>query len=86
MGLSYRRSNHVSNSMGTWYVDLVSVMNKKEIRYAFNTVIEIALKVRCEDLHHALKHQHDEGEFCPVEYAIGRQTHLLREYMKEQGL
>ena len=61
-------------------------MNKKEIRFALNTVIAAAENSRCESLHHSKKHLHEIGEICKAEYAISRQAYILREYMKGQGL
>jgi hypothetical protein len=61
-------------------------MNKKEVRYAFKIVLQAADNARCEGLHHTPKHRHESGEVCKAEYAINKQTHILREYMKELGL
>lgn len=61
-------------------------MNKKQLRYAFKVILEVADKSRCEYLHHTKKHQHKHDEMCKAEYHLQRQAYLLREYMKEQGI
>jgi hypothetical protein len=61
-------------------------MTKKELRYAFNKVINVAMDVRCEDLHHPNNQTHEPLEQCRVEYEISRQVWLLRQHMKEIGL
>ena len=61
-------------------------MNNKKLRYAFNKVLKAAEETKCEDLHHPKKHQHAHDEMCPAEHHLQRQTHLIREYMKEQGI
>lgn len=58
-------------------------MNKKEIRYAFKTVLNIARNMECEDLHHPKKHQHDNDPICPVEYKIQRQVHVIEQFIKD---
>lgn len=60
-------------------------MNKKELRYAFNEVLNAAENMRCENLHHAKKHQHKIDEMCPVEYNIQRQAYIVREYMSYEA-
>lgn len=59
-------------------------MNKKEIRYAFNTVLEAAAKIKCSDLHHPKKWQHGSDEICPAEYHLHRQMHIVELFMKER--
>lgn len=61
-------------------------MNKKELRYAFNSVLDFADTARCENLHHTKKQQHNLGEVCLAEYHLQRQAYILREYMKESGI
>ena len=61
-------------------------MNKKQIRHAFNHVVSIAEKVTCESLHHKAGQQHEHDEMCKAHYELSRQIHILREYMKEQGV
>lgn len=61
-------------------------MNKKELRFAFNEVINAAENLRCESLHHKKKHQHKADEMCPAEYHIQKQAHIVREYMKQNGI
>jgi len=61
-------------------------VNKKELRYSFNQVIEAAGKLRCEELHHKDKQKHKINEICPVEYKLQRHAFNLRKHMKEVGL
>ena len=61
-------------------------MNKKELRYAFNTVLELADNARCDNLHHNSNQWHSDGEVCPVEYKNNKQAHIIREYMKANGI
>ena len=59
-------------------------MNKKQLRYSFNCVLDAAEKLRCEDLHHKNKDYHPLSNVGPVEYRLNRQIHVVREYAKEQ--
>ena len=61
-------------------------MNKKQLRHAFNTIIEWAENAKCENLHHPKKYRHKAGEVCPAEYNMHRQAHIVREYMKSEGI
>jgi len=61
-------------------------MNKKALRYAFNEVINAAENLRCESLHHAKKHQHEPNEMCKAEYHLHKQAHIVRKFMKENGV
>jgi len=61
-------------------------MNKKEIRYAFKTVLEAVENIKCADLHHPKKHQHESGYVCPAEYHLNRQLFIVREILKEHGI
>lgn len=61
-------------------------MNKKQLRYAFHKVLKAADEAKCENLHHPKKHRHAHDEVCLAEYHLQRQAHIVREYMKEQGI
>jgi len=61
-------------------------MNKKELRFAFNEILNAVENLRCESLHHEKKHKHEADEMCPVEYHMQRQANIVREYMKQNGI
>jgi hypothetical protein len=61
-------------------------MNKKALRFAFNTVLNAAEGLRCETLHHENKQYHEADEVCPAEYHMQRQVHIVREYMKQHDI
>ena len=60
-------------------------MTRKELRYAFTTVIRAAEKIKCSGLHHEPKHRHESDQICLAEYRLNRQIHVLKEYLAEQG-
>ena len=57
-------------------------MTKKQLRYAFNSVIEAASKISCEDLYHRQVDMHEHDAVCPVEYRLSKQIHIVQEYMR----
>ena len=61
-------------------------MNQKEIRFAFNEILNHAENAKCEHLHHSKKNQHETGEVCPVERNLHKQAYRVREYMKMHGI
>jgi len=61
-------------------------MNKKQLRFAFNKVLNAAGQARCENLHHAKKDMHPFDEDCPVEYRLSRQIYFIREHMRENDI
>ena len=61
-------------------------MNKKELRYSFNQIIEAAGKLQCKDLHHDKKHRHEFDEVCPAKYKLQRHAFNLRKHMKDIGV
>lgn len=58
-------------------------MNKKALRYAFNSVLEAAGKLECDDFNHELKNQHKVDVMCPVEYELAKQISIVKSYMEE---
>ena len=65
---------------------MVSNMDKRKLRYAFNCVISAAEKLGCNDLHHGKAQQHRLGEVCKAEYKLNKHIHELQEHMKAIGL
>lgn len=61
-------------------------MNKKQLRYSFNCVINAAENLKCENLYHKKGKQHEHDEVCMVEYELNKHIHNVREYMKKQGI
>jgi len=63
------------------------VNDKRNLIYAFNTVIAIARLSDCGDLHHKKSQLHARDELCPVLYELELSIHLLSVYLqKEVGL
>ena len=61
-------------------------MNKKKIRHAFNHVVSVAEDATCESLHHTNSQKHEHDEVCKAYCELSRQIHILREYMKDNGI
>ncbi len=61
-------------------------MNKKQVRHALNHVVSVAENATCESLHHKPNQRHEHDEMCKAYYELSRQIHILREYMKDNGI
>jgi len=61
-------------------------VNKKQLRFCFNEVINVAEKTTCKDLHHKKGQRHGVDEICGPEYHIAKCCHELRKYMKENNI
>ncbi len=59
-------------------------MNKKRLRYCINTLIDLASKAECKDLHHKKSQQHELGFVCPVEYEIGKIISEVEKFVEEE--
>lgn len=59
-------------------------MTKKQLRYAFNKVIEAAESLRCEQLHHTSKQQHEAGFVCKAEYELHKHCQAVRSFVKKE--
>jgi len=58
----------------------------RKLRHAFNEVLKAAGELHCEDMHHKQSQYHEKDHVCPVEYNLGRQINIVREYLKEHDL
>lgn len=58
-------------------------MTKKEIRHSLNVVLDTVENLKCEQLHHKTKQQHEPDEVCPAEYELYGHCNNVREYFKE---
>ena len=61
-------------------------MTKKKLRFAFNSVLNIAEKAECKDLHHKKGQYHNHDFICPVEYEIGKNIEIVRQYMEDNEI
>ena len=55
----------------------------RELKQALTKVITAAEDVRCENLHHDKKHQHDAETNCPVEYEFFKAAHIVKTELLE---
>ena len=55
-------------------------MNKKELNYAYKSVLKAAGMLTCANLIHEPKDRHDRGEVCPAEYRLARQIYVVQEH------
>ena len=58
-------------------------MNKKQLRYSYNEVLNAAESLKCEDLLHLKSEQHEAGWFCPAEDKLYGHVETVRRHMKE---